>query len=291
MKLLVRSAVPAGYHVCGMDNPASGQRSGRAYFLPKGGGREVDRLDIQHYAFALAVGGHYLAPIPKPRRVLDVGCGTGQWCLDVCAELPDTEVVGLDLREIRRNNRLNYRFVKGDVQHLPFGDATFGFVHQRLLIAAIPLTDWSQVVSELVRVTEPGGWVELAETPFMMEGEGDALKRLMTYWRRRVQKLGLDTAGRVVENLDKYLRDAGLVNVHTRTVLLPVGDWADEVGRMMKQDFRSLNTQLVSLLTTTYHFSTADAWVIIQEAMDELETQRPHLRLRIAYGQRRLLSI
>lgn len=265
-----------------------GPSPGHAYFLPWGG-QEIDRLDIQHYAFIASAGGLHVAPIEEPRRVLDVGCGTGQWCFDMCARLPNTEVVGFDLHDSKTTRLTNFRFVKGNLlQGLPFGDATFDFVHQRFLVAGIPLMHWSRAVNELVRVTEPGGWLELVECLPFMTPEGEAANRIWSIFRKRMRKAGLDTTGHLYKNLDGYLREEGLVNVGTRTVLVPIGDWADEVGVIMKADMRSLAMQVSPLLARTYHVSVEVQWALIQEMLDELETLHPHLSFRIAYGQRRI---
>ncbi|HZU16098.1 MAG TPA: hypothetical protein VFD01_05790 [Candidatus Dormibacteraeota bacterium] len=52
-------------------------------------------------------------------------------------------------------------------------------MHQRLMAASgIPLASWSGVVGELVRVTRPGGWVELVEVDPWLEPAGPASRRL-----------------------------------------------------------------------------------------------------------------
>lgn len=56
------------------------------------------------------------------------------------------------------------QLVHGDVlAGLPFPDGSFDFVHQRQLCAAIPADCWQRLIDEAVRVTKPGGWVELVE--------------------------------------------------------------------------------------------------------------------------------
>jgi SAM-dependent methyltransferase len=265
-----------------------GSRSGRAYYLPSGA-KEVDRLDIQHYALALMLGGHYLAPVNEPRHILDVGCGTGQWCFDMCELFPDAIVVGLDPRnDSKTTEHANYRFVRGDViAGLPFEAGTFAFVHQRLLISGIPLMRWSSVVNELARVTRPGGWLELVECRPFFTPEGPATKRIWDMFRPQNLKRGIDMKGHVHDHLDEYLRDAGLCNVNARTVLGPAGDWGDEVGRLMKVDLRSLFTQLAPMLAQIHNIKTEQVYAMIQEMLDEFETVRPYGSQRIAYGQKR----
>src|SRR5262249_46359129 len=152
---------------------------GDAYMLPRHA-TEIDRLDIQHYALREALQGNHVAPLEGPGAVLDVGSGTGQWAFDLCAEYPEAMVVGLDLVLGKVDRRPgNYRHVRANVlQGLPFADNRFDFVHQRLMVTALPLATWPDVVRDLVRVTRPGGWIELVESGDDIEPRGPATKRL-----------------------------------------------------------------------------------------------------------------
>ena len=55
----------------------------QAYFAPNDEA-ENNRLDMHHHLATLIIGGKLTtAPIGKnPQRILDVGCGTGIWCID-----------------------------------------------------------------------------------------------------------------------------------------------------------------------------------------------------------------
>src|SRR5579884_1268024 len=137
------------------------------YALPKDL-TDQDRLKFQHYALRHVLKGNYVAPIPETvTRILDVGTGTGQWAYEMARQFPFAQVVGFDLEppiiptwEVPPN----YHFVQGDLRYgLPFADHTFDFVHQRLLGAALPASSWSYTISELVRVTRPGGYIEVLE--------------------------------------------------------------------------------------------------------------------------------
>ena len=147
------------------------------YLLPRHAS-EVDRLDVQHFALRETLGANYLAPIEPPRLALDVGCGTGQWAFDLCRAHPGALVVGLDLVPSKPLQPPGYRWVKANLLHgLPFVDDRFDFVFQRLLVVGVPVASWPDVVAELVRVTRPGGWVELVEPVFGVRGGGPAVGR------------------------------------------------------------------------------------------------------------------
>ena len=121
-----------------------------SYFLPKDD-TEISRLDFQHYLFRFYLRGNYAAPIGQPTSILDVGCGTSRWGMEVVREFPNANVFGLDLlpapvddgaaSQSPNNPRpANYVYIQGNaLDGLPFADGTFDFVHQRLLVAGIPL--------------------------------------------------------------------------------------------------------------------------------------------------------
>src|SRR5262245_31505645 len=153
---------------------------------------EGDRLDVQHYALLLSAGSNYLAPIGTPRRVLDSGSGTGQWAHDLCREFPDAVVAGVDLQPGKPDGPPNFRFVQAALlDGLPFSDGQFDFVHQRLLALGVPLASWGGVIAELVRVTRPGGWIELVEMDWGVEPAGPASVRLVDLARRLGRSHGL----------------------------------------------------------------------------------------------------
>jgi SAM-dependent methyltransferase len=110
-----------------------------------------------------------------PRKVLDLGTGTGKGARVVAARFPEAEVVGVDLApemvEEARNQlppELEGRvtFEVADAAHLPFAAGEFDLV---VLLNAIPFFD------ELGRVTAPGGTLVFvssrgAETPIWVPG-------------------------------------------------------------------------------------------------------------------------
>jgi malonyl-CoA O-methyltransferase len=111
-----------------------------------------------------------------PRRVLDLGTGTGKAARVVARRFSAAEVVGVDLSPemIEQANELlpgelagRVRFQVGDASALPLEDASFDLV---VLMNMIPFFE------ELARVTAPGGHVLFAfsfgdETPIYVPAE------------------------------------------------------------------------------------------------------------------------
>jgi SAM-dependent methyltransferase len=94
-----------------------------------------------------------------PRRVLDLGTGTGDAAFAIARRWPEAEVVGVDLadrmvaeawRKTPPELAARVRFQTADAAALPFGDGAFDLV---ALANAIPFFD------ELARVVTPGGHV------------------------------------------------------------------------------------------------------------------------------------
>src|SRR5579875_404435 len=207
------------------------------YLLPKDLG-EVNRLDFQHYVLRAILRGNYLAPIEQPRRILDVGCGTGQWAFELAHQFPHADVIGLDLEQVKASTPPpNYRFVQGDVlKGLPFDNDSFDFVHQRFLWLAIPLAAWPGAVQELARVTAPGGWIELVEfgtSTADFTPSGPATQRYLALAGQLAALRGLDAEGVITRSLGRYLESAGLLDVHYQIFEVPLGQWGGRIGSLL----------------------------------------------------------
>ena len=133
--------------------------------------------DSMRSPFSLAPFEAALATVePPPRRVLDLGTGTGAGALLVARRFPEAEVVGVDLApamvERARQNvpaelADRVRFEVGDAERIAYGDAAFELV---TLANMIPFFD------EIDRVLAPGGTILFAfsagpETPIYVPPE------------------------------------------------------------------------------------------------------------------------
>ncbi|HEY7199847.1 MAG TPA: methyltransferase domain-containing protein [Candidatus Dormibacteraeota bacterium] len=271
----------------GWRRPTAGVAGGDHRYIFPEHPAEIDRLDVQHYALLGATGALHAAPVDRPRLVLDVGSGTGQWGFDLCAALPDAMVVGFDLQPGKGGQPANYHFVRGNLlQGLPFAADRFDLVHQRLLTTGIPVTHWAAVVQDLVRVARVGGWVELAEIGWSMSPAGPATERLTLLSGQIGRTLGLDTTDVIFRSLDQCLRRAGLTAVERRDFLLPVGEWGGQVGSLMATDVRAGFMRMCSVFEARGLLTGDEGRRLIGTAMEECERLRGCLSLAIAFGRK-----
>jgi ubiquinone/menaquinone biosynthesis C-methylase UbiE len=99
---------------------------------------------------------------PLDRRVLDVGCGTGQLAARIQERFPDTQVYGLDLSSgmlrqagCRASSAGGLVRVQGDSERLPFASNTFDAITCCHSFHHYPRQ--RRVVAEMHRVLRPGG--------------------------------------------------------------------------------------------------------------------------------------
>lgn len=258
------------------------------YALPKDL-QDNGRLNFQHYLLRCVMRGNYLATLEEAstRTILDVGCGTGRWCIEMAQAFPSAQVIGVDLElggPEGMKTPVNYQFQQGNVlTGLPFADATFDYVHQRLLIMGIPLHQWVSELQELLRVTRPGGVLELVESGTTFFPAGELTQRWCDWGGQICASRGLDpgAAPRVLT----FARQAGLQQLHSTTFDVPVGNWGGtlhgwegRLGQMVLLNLRALFQDGVPLLKTELRLDAERVQALLPRL--EEEWARLHTRLR-----------
>jgi SAM-dependent methyltransferase len=103
------------------------------------------------------------AGLTQHDRVLDAGCGFGQWSLALAETNRWVHALDIDLRRVgvlrRLGLLLKFRSLctsAGSLANLPFAEDSFDAV---FCYSVVYMGDWREGTSELVRVTRPGGTI------------------------------------------------------------------------------------------------------------------------------------
>lgn len=262
---------------------------GVPYVLPKDMG-EVNRLDFQHYMMRSALHGNYAAPISAPQDILDIGCGTGRWAIEMAQIFPAARVIGVDVAtspiDSTTHEKLpsNYTFQGGNIlEGLALPDASFDFVHQRYMIGAIPAERWPNTVGELMRLTRPGGWVELVEAG-TSRGGGNALETVDKWVAAVLARRNLNI--HLGARLGDFLQSAGLQDVTVREVPLPLGQYGGRIGVMVETDYFGAVTAMRAPVIALGIATENDYELTVQAAHEEVRLGKCIFPVYVAYGRR-----
>ena len=264
------------------------------YVLPHDD-QEINRLDFQHYMLRYALHGNFAAPVRSPASMLDVGSGTGRWAMEMAVYFPDTNVVATDIVTPAdeataapgfglEKRPENYTFVPGNVLNgLSFADGSFDFVHMRLLIFALPEAAWPKVIRELVRVTRPGGWIELVETG-PQQNAGPAMEMLVQWITAASERRGVNPL--IGPRVADFLAGSGAANVNRRDIALPVGEYGGRIGKMAETDIFSVMSGVKPLVVSQGIASDEAYTAALTQARADINRYRCTLPFYLSFGQR-----
>ncbi|KAF3036196.1 hypothetical protein E8E12_006525 [Didymella heteroderae] len=245
-----------------------------------------DQLDIAHHMFLMLLGNKlHLAPIQNPQRVLDLGCGTGIWCMDMADEHPGAEIIGVDLSPIQPSfTPPNCKFEIDDVTSpwtFPF---SFDFINIRSLYGSI--ADWPALYRQVYDNLAPGGYLHEVEMSIQFKSDDGTLTpdHILSQWSdifheasRRFGKSFYE-----VWNLSTYAKNVGFVDVVENVYKVPVNGWpADprmkEIGRWnFLHCTQGAEGWGLFLLTKVMGWSIEEAQVFIAKFRNGLKERRVH---------------
>ncbi|KAJ7614858.1 S-adenosyl-L-methionine-dependent methyltransferase [Roridomyces roridus] len=190
---------------------------------------EVQCLDEMCLAFARFFGGK-LSPAPldhlQPARILDLGCGTGEWAIQAATQFPDAQVLAVDLLPLP-DRRLppNITFIQADIEAgvggLPIG--AFDIVYSRQVL--VHLAHASTLMPSIASLVAPGGTLILGDIDFssMAATGGPATRRFVRHFTKVWADRGADLSfGRKIEGCVRGTRRFKEDQVHVRKVQMPM---------------------------------------------------------------------
>ncbi|CAG8519956.1 8812_t:CDS:2 [Dentiscutata erythropus] len=199
------------------------------YFFPNDE-QEIDRLQLQHYMMRFIWCSNFSSPVRDlldegGARVLDVGCGPATWVLEMASDFPKCVFTGVDIVPVMplTIKPQNANFIEANLlEGLPFPDNHFDFTYIRFLNCAFPFNLWStHAIPELIRVTKPGGYIEIMEWEVEICYQGPITRRFM------------DAHVRIPEKMASFLQDSGkLKNINNESRDSPIGKHGGKVGTL-----------------------------------------------------------
>lgn len=118
--------------------------------------------------------------VKQPRRILDLGCGTGSTTLMLKQAFPQAEVIGLDLspymlvraEDKAKSGGFDIIWRHGNAEHTSFPDASFDLVTAALLFHETPVLVSQIILQECFRLLVAGGQV------LILDGNQKTLRQL-----------------------------------------------------------------------------------------------------------------
>ncbi len=221
-----------------MADPINRKEHPSTYFVQdRSNEAEFNRLKVQDQMINASMGGP-LAEQPDPtifRRILDVGCGTGGWLIEMAKLCPDaTLLIGVDISE----RMITYARAEAEAQQvsdrvefhtmdalrmLEFPNNYFDLVNQRFGNSYLRTWDWPKLLQEYQRVARPGGVIRITESDIGTESNSPALNSLTQLFLDAFYHAGhlfRPASKGVTGDLAHLLSQHGVQNVQTRTYAL-----------------------------------------------------------------------
>ncbi len=197
---------------------------------------ELTRLQLQDQMTTASMGG-VLPEQTDPtifQRVLDIGCGTGDWLIEAATTYPTMmQLFGIDAcgklldyaQAQAEANQVNERIeflVMDALRMLEFPTHFFDLVNMRFAQGWIRTWEWPKLLQEGQRVSKPGGIIRFTEGGFG-QSTSPALNYLNDLFVQAFHKAGYyftPESNAITIHLPRLMHQHGVLNVQTRTYTL-----------------------------------------------------------------------
>ncbi|KAF2710677.1 hypothetical protein K504DRAFT_532466 [Pleomassaria siparia CBS 279.74] len=218
------------------------------------------RLSLQHIQ-ETGYHVHPSIPLRAGMEIMEVATGTGIWMLDLASKYPDINFHGTDYsleqappREFlpSKVTLSKWDLLEGGVPEEYVG--RFDLVHVRLLVCVIKNNDPLPILEKLVKILEPGGFLQL--------GEMDLVTNRFEHARPDLASSSFELAFNFPSTLDQRLGPIWVSDLSTQFGLAGLSSVVDQ------HDFRKKSH------LSFYTDAAFLAWNEWREGMDESDKER-----------------
>ncbi len=207
-------------------------------------------------------------PLPAGARVLDVGCGTGEIVARLAERFPHASFVGVDVEEehlARARHRCarfgpRVRFESHDALALRLDDATFDLVVSRHVLQALP--DAARALSEMVRVSRPGGRLHVLAEDYGMLWCHPTTSDSDEFWQRLAPLYGRARGCdlHIGRKMFTLLVDHGLRAIHVDYVVVDTVRVPREIFARIWEAWRDGYTEAIAETTNVARAEVEKRW-------------------------------
>ncbi|RIA99737.1 S-adenosyl-L-methionine-dependent methyltransferase [Glomus cerebriforme] len=265
------------------------------YYLPNSS-EDVDRQHMYHFFKRYLFQGNFSSPIEESLiqgkcKVLDIGCGPGTWLLDLANKYERSYFYGLDINPVFPNEIKpgNLKFIKADMfDGLPFPDNEFDFVHQETMSFIIKADQWNFIISEMIRVTKPGGYIELLESYSTTNGIGPILDKLHKAHLSSCIQRGVEM--KIIPKLDTIIKfNQNTPIVHRDEKFYILGPNGGKIGMVNQDVFLGFHNNEVAMenLSPLLGISKEEYKIMItKDLIEEIRHTKPEYLLIKFWAQK-----
>lgn len=198
-------------------------------------------MDMMHALMKMVHGDKiFEAPLRNPKRILDIGTGSGIWCIEAASYFPNAQITGTDLSPIQPTQvPPKVHFVVDDATEpdwlWPLGH--FDFIHTAMLLGALP--SFPNLIRTAFKYLKPGTGIlechdilpqlfcdDASMPPENFNGPNSyPFHDWQRYLEESTMSLDPPRPVRIADKLAHWMREAGYVDIHERVDKVPINPW------------------------------------------------------------------
>ena len=277
------------------------------YWSPSGLGFAYVPALTQDFQYELLKQVHnqriYFAPIDEnpPKRILDIGTGTGIWPIEMAAIFPSAQITGTDLSPIQPNEvPPNVHFFVDDAseEDWMYPSDHFDYIHTRVLLGCLP--DFRHLIRNSYQLLKPGGYLECQEYCPKLMCDDDTmppdfpLKEFHQFQNEACLAMDPPRPLRIADKIARWMREAGFADVQVKMDKVPINPWPRDprlknIGRWSETNLlEGIQGFALAFFNRAWGWTREEVEVYLVNVRKSISDRRVHAyhRMFVMYGRK-----